>query len=179
MNKIRLITVFLACMAISITGVADAKLYRWVDENGVSHYSNVAPPQNKENVHAGAEAQSSTSSGSSSKGLETVLDSYKQDGLTLESEAAEKAAQRTSVDRKKSDRQYHKKKAAYYKHELEGEQLDLKARQEKLDRYKRRSYTDAQHHKKMVQIYEDHVIQSKHRIEQLKHEYDYHKKRSR
>lgn len=179
MNRIGLSVVFLTSIVTCIVSVADAKLYKWVDANGVTHYSNVVSPQNEGTVHSGAEAESSHHSNTNLKGLENVLDSYKKDGLTLDSDTMVEAPNRRTSDSGEADKQYHKKKAAYYKHELEGEQLDLKAQQGKLDRYKRKSYSDARHHKEIVRNYEDSVIRSKNRIEKLKHEYDYHKKKSR
>ena len=90
--------VFLA-IYVCLIGIANAKLYKWVDENGVTHYSNTAPPQSAQ-VETSAEAQGETSS-SSPQSMDSVIRSYKMDALEHD---REKTRQRSKKPSGKSEK---------------------------------------------------------------------------
>ena len=60
--------------------ITNAKMYKWVDDNGVTHFSNVAPPKDQK-VETKTETEGDPAAAGSSQGLEKVLKSYRRDSI--------------------------------------------------------------------------------------------------
>jgi len=153
------IRLLLVCVALIFnSGVVDAKLYKWVDENGVTHFSNTAPPQDETEVHTKGEVKSSGPDPSHSPGIEKVLKSYKQDQLRDKADDIEKRKNRRQKSSSSS-------MAGYYEKQLKKEKIELESRKQKLKDVQRESYSDQQAHREKVRYYEDRVRRSELEIE--------------
>lgn len=135
-----------------------AKLYKWVDENGVAHYSNTAPPQSAE-VETQAEAKGDASPGSHS--LDNVLDSYRKDQIGHDERPAKR-----SQPSGKSDSM-----ADYYANRIKQEKATVEDREADLDAVKRESYSNAQDHKEKVRYYKSRLEKARLELERVKAEY--------
>ena len=147
-----------ACWA----GTGYAKLYKWVDENGVAHYSNVAPPADQE-VQTNEEAQGSAPVKSGSSGMDQLLDSY------------EREARRQEIEKPRNTRKNKPNKnedlADYFKNRIEEEKEELRVRREELNDVERESYSDGRQHKKRVRNYKSRVKKAELELVRVKGEY--------
>jgi len=160
MKSIKVLSV-VACLVL-ICSIAYAKLYKWVDENGVTHYSNTAPPQSSE-VETKEEVKGHHSPATGSQDLDDVLDSYREDRLD---HAIEKRRGRSSGPSGKSDRL-----ANYYEARLKKQEIRISDIETDLNEAKRESYSDSDRHKKKVRRYESRLEKAKIELDRLKAEY--------
>jgi hypothetical protein len=129
-------------LLILFFGSAHAKMYKWVDENGVTHYSNIAPPADHDKFHTREEARGRPVAPDRSPGLDHVLKSYEMEAMEEEPEAAGKA-----VDRKTKSNASAKDR---YADKIEKYKREVEYWEEKLEDAKRESYTDRKKHKQNI-----------------------------
>jgi hypothetical protein len=146
---------------ICLVGVADAKLYKWVDENGVTHFSNTAPPQEEVEVHTKAEANSAGTENGLSPGLDSVIDSYRQDELRDKADEVEKRYERT----RRSSRN-DQSKINLYETRVKRDEVNLEQLREELKQVERASYSDSEMHKAKVQRYRTRVRKAELELEE-------------
>jgi predicted RNase H-like nuclease (RuvC/YqgF family) len=137
---------------------ADAKLYKWVDENGVPHYSNTAPPEAGQ-VETRVESEGSSSPGSHDLG--DVIESYRRDGVEPKKEFP-----RISKPSGKSESRADDLAARIRKQEVRISDIEAD-----LTNAKRETYTDYNYHKKKVRRYESRLEKAEIELERLKTEY--------
>lgn len=139
---------------------ANAELYKWVDANGVTHFSNTLPPANSE-VETKAEAKSNHSIQTSSGNLNEVLNSYRNDAISddinnvkrkLSIKSSYKSTDRTERNsRKIKDLQ---REVDYYK--------------QKLRDVERESYSDLNEHQENIRFYKKMVADYQSLLESAK-----------
>ena len=151
-------SIILMLLVFFCAPTASAKLYKWVDENGVTHYSNVAP-SDEHQVETNEEAKGSDSPGSHS--LDNVIDSYKRDGV-----GQDQSPSKRSQPSGKSDRM-----ADFYANRIKQEEATVKQREADLKAVKKESYSDAQSHKEKVRYYESRLERARIELERVKSEY--------
>ena len=129
----------IACLAIIFSAtVANAELFKWVDEDGVTHFSNTAPPQNVQ-AEVKHETKVSDSPTTNSEGLEEVLDEYRKE-TALDEKPVSKRSSRREPSRA-SDATI-----ARLKRSVERFERDVDKWKDKLDQVKRESYSDKRRH---------------------------------
>lgn len=151
---------------IMFTGTTHAKLYKWVDENGVTHFSNVAPPSDQEH-QVKEEAKSKSRSTPRSPGMDQVINSYKMDAIEDGS---------TTADRKydRNKKEINKEYAAKFKRLMEDRKRDVEHWKDKLSDAKRESYSDQQEHENKIRHYEKMVSDYQSLYEEAEAEYRKH-----
>jgi len=128
MVSIRFCIVFIALFFHA--GFSEAKLYKWVDENGVTHFSNTAPPQGEVDVQSRGEVKGSGPVNNRSTGIDHVINSYKQDELRDRNHEIKERFR----DRIKSSNQ---SQIELYKKWVERDKITLKQCQDDLRRVER------------------------------------------
>lgn len=137
---------------------ADAALYKWVDEKGVTHYSNTAPPE-AEQVETRTESKGRSSPGSHDLG--DVIESYRRDGKNIK-----QASPRTSKPSEKSE-----SRADDYAARIKKQEIKISDIEADLRSVKREAYTDYNYHHKKVRRYENRLEKAEIELERLKAEY--------
>jgi len=143
--KTLIVFLFFLCLP----GLANAKLYKWVDENGVTHFSNTAPPQDTA-VHTRDEVKGSASAIDNSGGLDQVLHDYKKDSLQYDLEKLEKRSKNRSGSS-------NNRSIELYEGWVERDKEILKRRKGDLNDVKRESYSDSRKHDAKIRRYENRV----------------------
>ena len=153
-------TIIGVILMLCLATPSNAKLYKWVDENGVTHFSNVAPSEEHQ-VETNEEAQGNPESGS--QGLDNVLKSYKED----ESKHAIKEREKRTF--KKSGKS--EGMADYYADRIKDEEARVRDREADLEIVKKESYSDAKKHKDRVRYYERRLEKARVDLESVKAKY--------
>lgn len=134
-----------ACWA----GTVSADLYKWVDENGVTHFSNVAPPTDQQ-AQTKVEVKGAAPINRSSPGIDRVINSYKRDALQYEIEETKKRLRRGPLNKNSS-------RLDLYERWIKRDKETIRIRREELKDVKRESYRDSKEHKIKVRYYENRV----------------------
>jgi hypothetical protein len=153
-------TFFIVVCLILICTIASAKLYKWVDENGVTHYSNTAPPESS-NVETLVETEADHSPGSHN--LDSVLESYKRDDIE---QAREESIKQAPKSFGQNDRL-----ADYYEHKIKEQEAKIKVLEAEFRDVKRESFSDSISRNKRVRRYEYRLERAKLDLEHWKSEY--------
>ncbi|BBO86632.1 hypothetical protein DSCO28_71980 [Desulfosarcina ovata subsp. sediminis] len=137
-------SMFMVVVFVFVTGNVSAELYKWVDENGVAHYSNVAPPADQDaSVKVESKGGAMPAAGKSNN-LGDVLKSYKKDEIKNKLDDIEKRSNRSGS--KKSDTM-----ADYYDSKIKRLEIRLQDAKEDLKKVERESYSDARYHNEKVE----------------------------
>ncbi len=131
----------LILVSVCLAGPVVAKMYKWVDENGVTHFSNTAPPQDTE-VQATEEAVGRAVD-TSPQDLDQVLRSYKKDEIGDKYDKV-----RNQLEQKRS--KINKSAAKKYARMVENYQRDVDYWKQRLDEAERESYSDKSEHLKKI-----------------------------
>ena len=167
-RKFIVLFLVLICMVLICVNISTAKLYKWVDENGVTHFSNTAPPQDENDVQAQGEVKNSGSGNSYSPGIDHVINSYRRDNLQHD------------LDKAQRIREHQRSKsgggsggmADYYKGRLEDAKAEVELRREKLTSVERESYSDYQSHNERVRYYKGRLKDAELDVERYKRKYE-------
>lgn len=143
--KTLIVFLFFLCLP----GLTEAKLYKWVDENGVTHFSNTAPPQDT-TVHTRDEVKGAASAINNSGGLDQVLHDYKKDSLQNDIDEFEKRSKTRSGSQ-------NNRSIDLYEGWVNRDKETIKRRKEELDDVERESYSDSQAHNAKIRYYENRV----------------------
>lgn len=141
---------------------ANAQLYKWVDENGVTHYSNTAPPDSHQ-VETRTEAKGDPSPGSHS--LDDVLDSYKRD----EEEDRKYNSQQAAEPPESSEENGHT--ADYYAHRIKLQEARVRHCEDELKAVKRESFSNSIARNRRVRRYEYRLEKARLELERLQAKY--------
>lgn len=150
---------FAICMMVVACWVctASAELYKWVDEDGVTHFSNVAPPMD-EQVQTKNEVKGATPVNTSSPGIDHVINSYKRDALQHEIDETKKRL-RHGTSNKNSSR------FDLYEGWIKQDKETIRIRREELKDVQRESYSDSHKHKAKIRYYENRVKDAEFELE--------------
>lgn len=122
---------------------AHAELYKWVDADGVTHYSNTAPPQ-EESVETTQEAKGSRPANVNRNGLSDVLQQYKED-IPSEHRSSSSGRSNSMVDEAAAER---------YASMIEMRKHDVDYWGDRLDKAKRASYSNKDQHERDIRYCE-------------------------
>jgi len=139
---------------------ANAELYKWVDENGVTHFSNTLPPANGE-VETKAEAKSNHSIQTSSGYLNEVLNSYRNDAISDDI---------NNVKRKLSNKSSYKNtdRTERNSRKIKDLQREVDYYKQKLRDVERESYSDLNEHQENIRFYKKKVADYQSLLESAK-----------
>ena len=142
--------------------IVNAKLYKWVDENGVTHYSNTVPP-NTEQVETKAELKNDSTDYHSNNDLNKVINSYKMDNLRQDQDKKKNYKYKSSTKNEEM--------ADYYEHRIKEEEENVNQYREDLRIVERESYSDSRRHNERVRTYESRFNRAKMELERVKTKY--------
>ena len=140
---------------------ANAELYKWVDENGVTHFSNTLPPANSE-VETKAEAKSNHSIQTSSGNLNEVLNSYRNDAISDDINNAKR-----KLSNKSSYKNNHRSKERNSR-KIKDLQREVDYYKQKLRDVERESYSDLNEHQENIRFYKKMVADYQSLLESAK-----------
>lgn len=153
---------------VCFTIPVNAAMFHWVDDDGVSHFSNVAPPD-KVKIEKKAEVKSkyipqstkpSTSDSAINRYKKALLHYQKTSPVQTRQDAPSKTT-------KSSSSGMHD----YYKMMVEKYERRVETCKEDLDEVKREAYKDPQWHRKKVQRRENRLADVKAELERYKKKY--------
>lgn len=153
-------------LILVFVGISHAKLYKWVDGDGVTHYSNTAPPQD-ENISAETknEVVNSTPDNYERKDLDHVINSYKMDSLEDKKDEIEKLDKKSKSNKIDNILEKHNLECKKHIAHLE---FQLKMNQERLRNVDRETYSDKRKHDKDVRFQEEMVDKYESLLEEAK-----------
>ncbi|MFA7186223.1 MAG: DUF4124 domain-containing protein [Victivallales bacterium] len=149
-------------MVLGLICAANAELYKWVDENGVKHFSNT-PPSDSEEVESAIETKNESSDVESSGKIDEALKNYRQDNMQQRLNDAGKYKSKTPKASKDL--------ADYYEHRMKQNEQTLQERRRDLQDVRRESYSDPDYHKRKVERYEERLKRAEIESEYSKKKY--------
>jgi len=155
-----------ACLICSGSTV-NADLYKWVDADGVKHFTNTPPPS-AEQVESAPETKSKVSYRNNNAELDEMINSYKRDELQ----------QSINKSKRESEKKYNSKirknkesSANYYEKRVKQKEETVRNYSEDLEKVKRERYSDSNRHEENVQYYESRLKQAEIDLEYYQKEY--------
>lgn len=149
-------------MVVGLICTANAELYKWVDENGVKHFSNT-PPSDADEVESAIETKNESSDFESSGKIDEALKNYRQDNMQQRLNDAENYKSRTQNANKSLGDDYE-----YYIKRKEGR---IRLLRENLRDLRRERHRDPDSHQKMVKYHERLIKQAESELENSKKKY--------
>jgi hypothetical protein len=142
----------------------DARLYKWVDEEGVTHYSNKRPTTMHQ-VETESEIRSGQSNKKYNKKLDRLLNSYEKDSFQEKVINSDSNTYESTITPDKNRLQYLKNRISHREkivHRCKDDLIDLK----------RTPYKDYRSHKNRLRYYEDRLEHAKFELNEAKRQYD-------
>ena len=143
--------------------IVTAQLYKWVDKEGVTHYSNKRPVTTN-SVETKSEIKSNPSSKRNREELNQLIQSYKNSSL--------KTDNIDSQDRYKSPNKPSKERLEYYEKQIKERERVVNQYSDDLNGVKRKPHKDYRSHKKKLKYYEDRYERARLDLEETKQEYE-------
>ena len=159
-TTIALILIFLALPV-------QAELYKWVDDNGVTHFSNTAPPK-----HAQAEIKTEVKGNTHhapDNSLNDVLDNYREQNRQDAYDKKVRAIEDRYDEKRKAKNEELKAK---YKRLINDRERDVQRWKDRLNDVKKERYSDKKAHDRKVQHCQDMLADYQSALERLKARYD-------
>ena len=160
MKVITLCLVTIICFVYT----ANAQLYKWVDEEGVTHYSNKRPVTMK-NVETRQETQSNQPHNKNNKKLDHLLNSYR-------TEAIQENVKTSQSNGNKTSKSFDQEKFEYYENRIKNKEKIVHRYSDDLRDVKRKPHKDYRSHKKKLRYYEDRLQHAQIDLEDAQREYD-------
>ena len=149
-------------MVVGLVCVANAELYKWVDENGVKHFSNT-PPSDADEVESAIETKNESSDFESSGKIDEALKNYRQDNMQQRLNDAGKYKSKTPKTSKSS--------TDYYEYRMKQDEQTVKERRKDLQDIRRESHSSPEQHQKRVKYYEERLKRAEIESEYSKKKY--------
>jgi hypothetical protein len=131
-----------------VPGVVCAQVYMWVDENGVKHYSNVAPADTQTQVQQKEEVEFDPGKAAYYEAIRKEREQEEADERRLEEE---KVKQTEITEKERREKKEAQNKVAELEKKVEKVETDLekekKENKNEIDRLKDRSRRAARHHR--------------------------------
>lgn len=142
---------------VFVVGNASAELYKWVDEDGVAHFSNVAPPKD-EDVSVSHELRGRPST-YHTPGMNKVLESYQRESTPPQYGG--------SAGKNKYDQD----KIKYYADQVKRCEDRVTRYRDRMNEIKRTPYKDSRSHKDRLERHERWLNDAQRDLDEARSEY--------
>ena len=145
------VAILFILISVSFALTANADIYKWIDENGVTHYSNTPPPADVQGYIERLKEVSGTPVNHGNPGIDRVIQSYKQDNLQGETGSAGEPPADNSAQGSNTEM------TDYYRHQADRYQMQIDDYEDRLESIKRESYTDSRRHRARIERWEKYI----------------------
>ncbi len=150
-------------LIISFVGTVNAQIYKWVDEKGITHYSNKRPPTMKD-VETKSEIRNEQPNDRSTKEFDKLLNSYRNGSLP-------KPASNQQKTKFKSQNIPDQDRLQYFENRIKQREKIVHRYKDDLRDVKRTPHKDYRSHKKRLRYYEDRLEHAQMDLEEAQNNY--------